>query len=164
MILLSTLEDCLIENIASQKLRNYFYSKISKDYICVGIISVKSCGKNKKNIHLRTLSYGEILGNRPTYMVRLFKSDFSDQIKGYDKRKVVEIAFTGGYPEPWTLQSIRYRNSWFNDDIDTLISKNLRDISNIKRASVLKELVKILAAWSSKKDELKGNNENFVLI
>lgn len=103
-----------------------------------------------KNIHLRTLSYGEILGNQPNFMERLFKRDFRDQIKGYDKRKVIEIAFAGGYPEPLALQSVRRRKSWFNDYVDTLISKDLRDISNIKRVSVLKELVKILAAWSSK--------------
>ena len=103
-----------------------------------------------KNIHLRTLSYGEILGNQPNFMERLFKRDFPDQIKGYDKRKVIEIAFSGGYPEPLALQSTRYRKSWFSDYVDMLISKDLRDISNIKRVSVLKELVKILAAWSSK--------------
>ena len=103
-----------------------------------------------KNIHLRTLSYGEILGNQPNFMERLFKRDFPDQIKGYDKRKVIEIAFSGGYPEPLALQSTRYRKSWFSDYVDMLISKDLRDISNIKRVSVLKELVKILASWSSK--------------
>ncbi|MBO4405439.1 MAG: ATP-binding protein [Alphaproteobacteria bacterium] len=103
-----------------------------------------------KNIHLRTLSYGEILGNQPSFMERLFKCDFPSQIKGYDKRKVTEIAFAGGYPEPLALHSIRHRKSWFNDYVDTLISKDLKDISNIKRTSVLKELVKILAAWSSK--------------
>lgn len=48
------------------------------------------------------------------------------------------------------LRSPRHRKSWFNDYVNTLISKDLRDISNIKRISVLKELVKILAAWSSK--------------
>ncbi len=103
-----------------------------------------------QNIHLRTLSYGEILGNQPSFMERLFKCDFPSQIKGYDKRKVIEIAFAGGYPEPLALNSSRYRKSWFNDYVDTLISKDLKDISNIKRTSVLKELVKILAAWSSK--------------
>lgn len=103
-----------------------------------------------KNLHLRTLSYGEILGNQPRFIERLFNRDFANQIKGYDKKKILEIAFNGGYPEPLGLQLPRYRKSWFNDYIDTLISKDLKDISNIKRTSVLKELVKILAAWSSK--------------
>ena len=103
-----------------------------------------------RNLHLRTLSYGEILGNQPRFIERLFNRDFTNQIKGYDKKKILEIAFNGGYPEPLGLQSSRYRKSWFNDYIDTLISKDLKDISNIKRISVLKELVKILAAWSSK--------------
>lgn len=103
-----------------------------------------------KNIHLKTLSYGEILGNQPNFMKKLFKRDFPDKIKGYDKRRVIEIAFAGGYPEPLALRSPRHRKSWFNDYVNTLISKDLRDISNIKRISVLKELVKILAAWSSK--------------
>ncbi len=103
-----------------------------------------------RNLHLRTLSYGEILGHRPNFIKRLFNRDFANQIKGYDKRKILEIAFNGGYPEPLRLKSLRYRRSWYNDYVDTLISKDLKDISNIKRVSVLRELVKILAAWSSK--------------
>lgn len=100
-----------------------------------------------KNIHLRTLTCGEILGNPPNFMTGLFYNDFPGQIVGYDKKKILEIAFLGGYPEPLSL---KYNKDWFLDYIDTLISKDLRDISNIKRISTLKELVKTLAAWSSK--------------
>lgn len=100
-----------------------------------------------KNIHLRTLTCGEILGNRPNFINELFNGDFPGQIAGYDKKKILDIAFLGGYPEPL---NIKYRKDWFHDYIDTLISKDLKDISNIKRISTLKELVKILAAWSSK--------------
>lgn len=100
-----------------------------------------------KNIHLRTLTCGEILGNPPNFMNRLFNNDFPGQIIGYDKKKILETAFLGGYPEPL---NIKYRKDWFHDYIDTLISKDLKDISNIRRISTLRELVKILAAWSSK--------------
>lgn len=100
-----------------------------------------------KNIHLRTLTCGEILGNRPNFINELFNGDFPGQIAGYDKKKILDTAFLGGYPEPL---NIKYRKDWFHDYIDTLISKDLKDISNIKRISTLKELVKILAAWSSK--------------
>ena len=72
------------------------------------------------------------------------------QIKGYDKRKILEIAFIGGYPNHFAYNRLAIEKVGFNDYIDTLISKDLKDISNIKSVSVLKELVKILAAWSSK--------------
>lgn len=103
-----------------------------------------------KNLRLRTLSQGEILGNAPVFIKNLFENKIPETIKGYDKRKILEIAFHGGYPEPLRLNSFRQRKSWFKDYVDTLIFKDLRDISKIKGISIFRELVNILAAWSSK--------------
>ncbi len=103
-----------------------------------------------KNLHLRTLVMGEINGNPPNFLQIIFNRNFPTRISGCDKRKILQLAFNGGYPEPLLLKNARDRKDWFRDYVNTLIYKDLSDIVNIRRTSTLKEMVKILMAWSSK--------------
>jgi predicted AAA+ superfamily ATPase len=102
-----------------------------------------------KNIHLRTLSHGEILGNKPNFMKMLFNNEFPAQIKDYDKREILKIAFRGGYPEVVNFSDAD-RKDWHLDYVNTLLSRDLKIIANIKRKAALEEQTRILAAWSSK--------------
>jgi predicted AAA+ superfamily ATPase len=102
-----------------------------------------------KNIRLRTLSHGEILGNKPKFMQMLFDDEFPAQIKGYDKRAILKIAFRGGYPEVVTFSDAD-RKDWHLDYVNTLLSRDLKIIANVKRKAALEEQMRILAAWSSK--------------
>ena len=102
-----------------------------------------------KNIRLRTLSHGEILGSKPKFMQMLFNNDFPGQIHGYDKKEILKIAFRGGYPETVDFSDID-RKDWYLDYVSTLLSRDLKIIANIKRQAALEEQMRILAAWSSK--------------
>jgi predicted AAA+ superfamily ATPase len=102
-----------------------------------------------KNIRLRTLSHGEILGNKPKFIQMLFDDGFPAQIKGYDKREILKIAFRGGYPEVVNFSDTD-RKDWHLDYVNTLLSRDLKIIANIKRKAALEEQMRILAAWSSK--------------
>jgi predicted AAA+ superfamily ATPase len=102
-----------------------------------------------KNIRLRTLSQGEILGNKPKFMQMLFNNEFPTQILGYDKREILKIAFRGGYPEIVNFSDTD-RKDWHLDYINTLLSRDLKIIANVKRQAALEEQMRILAAWSSK--------------
>jgi predicted AAA+ superfamily ATPase len=102
-----------------------------------------------KNIRLRTLSQGEILAHEPKFMEILFSSEFPLQMKGYDKREILKIAFRGGYPEVMNFSDAD-RKDWHLDYVDTLLSRDLKIIANVKRKAALEEQMRILAAWSSK--------------
>jgi predicted AAA+ superfamily ATPase len=102
-----------------------------------------------KNIHLRTLSQGEILENEPKFMQMLFNNEFPTQIRGYDKREILKIAFRGGYPEAVNFSDAD-RKDWHLDYVNTMLSRDLKIIANIKRKAALEEQTRILAAWSSK--------------
>jgi predicted AAA+ superfamily ATPase len=102
-----------------------------------------------KNIRLRTLSQGEILGNKPKFIKMLFDDGFPAQIKGYNKREILGIAFRGGYPEAVNFSDAD-RKDWHLDYINTLLSRDLKIIANVKRKAALEEQMRILAAWSSK--------------
>lgn len=102
-----------------------------------------------KNLHLRTLTQGEILGRNPNFIQKLFKSDIPSQIRDCNKRNILEMAFIGGYPEVLTIPP-QLQSEWFADYTDALISKDLKDIVNIKRIASLRALLQSIAAWSSK--------------
>jgi predicted AAA+ superfamily ATPase len=61
----------------------------------------------------------------------------------------VELAFRGGYPEVLRLSQAR-RKSWFQDYVKSLLSRDLRDIANIRRQETMRDLLITLSAWSSK--------------
>ncbi|MCL2411736.1 MAG: ATP-binding protein [Treponema sp.] len=103
-----------------------------------------------KHIRLRPLTVGEILGEKPTFLQRLFAGDFPMQIKGYDKDTIFDLSFRGGYPEVLRISEQKERKEWHRDYVDSMIKKDLNDIDNIRRYDVVKDLVKILAGWSSK--------------
>ncbi len=102
-----------------------------------------------KNIKLRTLTEGEILGTKPNFIEKILKKKIPSQIQGYDKQEVLDLAIRGGYPEVIFLPK-KNRKDWYRDYIDILISRDLKNIANIRRANVLNKLVSVLAAWSSK--------------
>jgi predicted AAA+ superfamily ATPase len=102
-----------------------------------------------KNIELRTFAIGETLERSPSFLDRIFAGDWPRQIKGYDKKRVIELAFIGGYPEPLSFKP-HERMSWHIDYAHALLARDLRDVANIRRKETLRELLSVLAAWSSK--------------
>ena len=103
-----------------------------------------------KHIRLRPLSVGEILGNKPVFLQRAFTDGFPIQIKGYNKDAIFDLAFRGGYPEVLRIANPKERKEWHRDYLDNLIKKDLNDVEYIRRFDAVRDLVKILAAWSSK--------------
>lgn len=102
-----------------------------------------------KKIRLRPLSQGEIIENKPNFLNRLSKLDFVDN-SDFDKESLLELMFKGGYPEPLFMHSQKDRISWYKDYLNTIIEYDLKDIANIKRQDTLKDLMAIIASFSSK--------------
>lgn len=102
-----------------------------------------------KNIRMRTFAQGEIQGVEPTFLDRLFANDYDSLYPDCDKRTVLDLAFRGGYPEVVRL-SPEDRREWFQDYVKSLFSKDIKDDERIRRQRALYDLLKAVAAWSSK--------------
>lgn len=100
-------------------------------------------------IRLRPLSQGEIEGSKPNFIERAFNQEFLMGKRQYHRDELIEFIFRGGFPEGMRLRG-RARKSWHNDYIDALIEHDLKDIANIRQVDVMRDLVRVLAAWSSK--------------
>jgi len=127
----------------------------------LAIISDSLAGRIK-HIRLRPLAVGEILGVKPAFLQRAFSGEFPMQIKGYDKSAIFEMAFKGGYPEALRINSEKERREWHIDYLNSLITKDLMEIENVRRLDSVRDLLKIMAGWSSKyidKNKITGSLE-----
>ncbi len=110
-----------------------------------------------KNVRLHTLTEGEIQGIKPHFLAKAFAREFPGQITGYDKQSILELALRGGFPEVIKLNHTA-RREWHQEYVQTILDHDLRSLPDvhIRRASALKALLEVLAAWSSKYMSLSG--------
>lgn len=100
-------------------------------------------------IRLRTLTEGEVIGAEPGFLDSCFNREFKDSDKTYSRDDIIQSALRGGFPETLNLGTLA-RARWHRDYMATLLSRDLMDIVRIHRHKKMRDLVKILSAWSSK--------------
>lgn len=101
-------------------------------------------------IRLRPLSQGEQRRKAPLFLERAFSGAFDVPYEPHDRDSILEMALTGGFPEVLRLQEASERKTWHMDYIEALLERDLKDIARIQRKESMRELVQVLAAWSSK--------------
>lgn len=106
-------------------------------------------------IRLRPLAQGEIRKIIPGFIDSAFKQSFAQGGIHYDRDGLLEIAFTGGFPEPRLLND-RARKRWHSDYMDAILERDLKEIARINRKNVMRELANTLAAWSGKYMDLSA--------
>ncbi len=100
-------------------------------------------------IRLRTLTEGEIRNTGTGFLERAFDQDFKSPWKNYGRDDLIEVASRGGYPEAIGLEE-RARRRWHLDYVNALLERDLSEIARIKRHDAMRELLRTLAAWSSR--------------
>ncbi len=100
-------------------------------------------------LRLRPLSQGEQQQTAPQFLKRAFSGSLNASAQHFDKDDLIEMACAGGYPEALLLQG-RDRKRWHTDYIDAILEHDLADITRIHRQDQMQELIRVLAAWSSR--------------
>jgi predicted AAA+ superfamily ATPase len=108
-----------------------------------------------KHARLRVLSFGERMSAQPLFLANAFAGNFPLQIKGFDKREIIKMAFAGGYPEVLALMPEK-RADWLLDYVESIILRDLRDVANIRRQNSLRRLLDTFASWSGKLMDVQG--------
>ena len=101
-----------------------------------------------ETIRLRTLALGERNGSSPDFLEHAFARDFQVNESDFGKRAVIHEAFLGGYPEPLNLPLAR-RRKWYESYIVDILTKDVRDITEIRKVEILKDVCIWLLAHSS---------------
>lgn len=100
-------------------------------------------------IRLRPLSEGEIRNTQPIFIDNAFNESFPKNKIIDGRKKILTMAFRGGFPEAIRLKE-NERAQWHRDYITALLERDLVDIAHITRHNAMRELIRILAAWSGK--------------
>jgi predicted AAA+ superfamily ATPase len=100
-------------------------------------------------VRLRPLAHGELVRSKPRFLERAFAGSFDHGGVVFSRDELIEIAFRGGFPEAVRLDG-RPRRRWHRDYVEALLDRDLRDIARIHRLDAMRDLVRVLAAWSSK--------------
>ena len=111
--------------------------------------SADSLAGRMHTMRLRTLSLGEINGNAPTFLDKAFKRDFPELVKNSGKRDIIHLAFKGGFPEAMEFPD-GIRREWFEDYVQTLIARDIKNVVQIRKVKALGDIVRWLLARSSK--------------
>lgn len=124
-------------------------------YLLTGSSNIRFARKVKESlagrlrtIRLRSLSLGEMRGNGPGFLDAAFARSFEARYPGLDKRAVLRLAFQGGYPEPREFD-VRDRRDWYRDYLSDVLTKDVSDITEIRKLSVLKEMARWLLVRSA---------------
>jgi len=88
-------------------------------------------------IRLRPLALGELNGHEPTFLRRAFARDFESSYEDIDKRGIIGLGFRGGYPETIEMK-MRERRAWFEEYLDDILNKDVRDVTEIRKTDILK--------------------------
>ena len=99
-------------------------------------------------IRLRTLTLGELNGSAPDFLDQVFNEDFRSAPKGFDKPSLIHAAFMGGYPEPLEF-SRRDKKDWARNYLDDILTKDINDITELRKLDSLRAAVIWLLAHTS---------------
>ncbi|QQR55944.1 MAG: ATP-binding protein [Candidatus Melainabacteria bacterium] len=109
-----------------------------------------------RKLRLRPLTQGEILQAKPTFLNKAFEMKLSNNLKNdFTRSNIMGFAMRGGFPEVFDLDS-KQRKSWHRDYTDALLTRDLSDITRINRQDSLRQLLDVLAAWSSKQMQISN--------
>jgi len=94
------------------------------------------------------LSQGEILGRREGFIDQIFSERLQEAQKARAKRGNVwaDRVLAGGYPEVISRAKPDRRRAWFDSYLNTLLIRDVRDLSNIAGLADMPRLFEILAA------------------
>lgn len=90
------------------------------------------------------LSQGEILGKKEDFIDRIFRDDFTFQSSS-SSVDYNEILLKGGYPEA-VLRHPQRRFSWFKNYLNTILQRDISELSKIEGLSYIPDLLMLLAA------------------
>jgi predicted AAA+ superfamily ATPase len=92
------------------------------------------------------LSQGEIRGQKEKFIDWAFKEDKLPNLKkSISQMKLIDLIIKGGYPRSLEAEDDRDRTEWIRSYIDTILQRDIRDLSNIEGLKDMPHILSILA-------------------
>lgn len=99
-------------------------------------------------IRLRTLATAEANGRRPDFLGNAFAGKFNRNAGTFPKKDILHAAFTLGYPEQIEMTT-KERRRWHRGYLSDLLSRDVRDVTEIRKLDVLLQMAEWLMAHTA---------------
>jgi len=94
-------------------------------------------------------SQGELLGQREGFIEAAFAEKLPAFILEPEKRFAASLLVRGGFPEPCLLLPHNRRSAWFADYLETVVQRDVRDLSEVTKLAELPRLLELVAVHST---------------
>ena len=92
-------------------------------------------------LRLHPLSQEELAGYKPHFLDALFKCKFKTEKTKLLPDEFIDRIITGGYPAVFMRPSSRRKTSWYRNYVDTLVQRDILDLSKIHSIDILPRLL-----------------------
>jgi len=100
-------------------------------------------------VRLHPLSQGEMARRAPKFLDQLFAGDFSDARGHRLGDALIETIVAGGYPAALQRTAPRRRSAWYRTYVESLVERDVREMSRISSLDALPRLLAAIAAQSA---------------
>lgn len=100
-------------------------------------------------LRLHPLSQGELTQHKSHFLDVLFKGKFKVKKTKSSLNQLIDYIVTGGYPEVFTRPLGRRRTNWYSNYIETLVQRDILDLSRVRSVDILPRLLALSATQTS---------------
>ena len=100
-------------------------------------------------LRLHPLSQEELIQCKSNFLDALFKGKFKIRKINNSSNQLINQIVTGGYPEVFTRPQGRRRANWYHNYIETLIQRDILDLSQARSIDILPRLLALSATQTS---------------
>lgn len=103
-----------------------------------------------ETLRLLPLSRTEIEGRTPSFLDELYAGDISAPHAAAVGDDLVDLVLAGGFPEALARPSPKRRRAWALAYLESVLTRDLRDIAQVERLTELPRFVQLLAEHSAR--------------
>ena len=101
-------------------------------------------------LRLHPLSQGELTGHKSKFLNMLFKGKFETKTSSdFNFKQIIDQIVMGGYPEALIRPSAIRRVNWYRSYIETVIQRDIMDLSQARSIDILPRLLALSATQTS---------------
>lgn len=103
-----------------------------------------------ESVHLMTLSECEIQGRQAAFLSKLLNQEAPSAQSIRIREHILDRLVTGCFPEPLQRVSERRRQAWYQQYLNTLVQRDIRDLSHIDHPDLMLKLLSLTAFYAGK--------------
>lgn len=103
-----------------------------------------------ETLRMLPLARAEIAGTEPAFLDRVFAGELQGTGQATVGDELIRIVLAGGFPEALARASERRRQTWARSWLESVLTRDLRDIAEIGKLTELPQYVRLLAEHSGK--------------